>query len=160
MIRPATPQDITELGKLHHASIRALCGRAYAPEQIEAWVATLTPEAYRLMLAMQRVVVAEREGELVGFGAHDPAQGFIHASYVRPDLAQQRIGTSLLKNMEANTPTALSLHLHATLNAVGFYEKYGFARGELGSNQLQSGVELPCIHMTKAGRASWAERNL
>jgi ribosomal protein S18 acetylase RimI-like enzyme len=160
MIRLATPQDIPELGRLHHASIRELCGRAYAPEQIEAWIASLTPEAYRLMLSMQRVVVAEREGQLAGFGSHDPAQGFIHASYVKPELAQQHFGTSLLKDMEAHTPTALPLHLHATLNAVGFYEKYGFARGELGSNQLPSGVELPCIHMMKAGRASWAERNL
>lgn len=160
MIRLATPQDVPELGALHHDSIRTLCGRAYTPEQIEAWIACLTPAAYKMMLASQRVVVAEQDGQLVGFGAHDPQQGFIHATYVKPGQTLQRIGTQLLRDMEKQTPTALSLHLHATLNAVGFYEKYGFARGELGGNTLPSGVELPCIHMTKAGRASWAERNL
>jgi hypothetical protein len=42
-----------------------------------------------------------------------------------------------------------TLHLHASLNAQRFYQRSAYAAVEHMRHQLPSGVEIPCISMTK-----------
>jgi putative acetyltransferase len=42
------------------------------------------------------------------------------------------------------------LQLNATLNAVPFYERLGYVSSGRSSNRLPSGVELPCVAMSKS----------
>jgi GNAT superfamily N-acetyltransferase len=148
MIRSARASDAEAICAVHHASIRALCSAAYTEQQLGAWLACLEPPVYRALLSTRRMIVFEQDGGLLGFGAHDPALGFVHATYVSPTTARQGVGTSLLRDMEIYTEASV-LQLHATLNAVAFYEARGYRRGELASNRLPSGVELPCVCMSK-----------
>lgn len=149
VIRPAVARDLVAVSALHRASIRALCAATYSGAQIEAWIACLSLDAYAALLSTRRMIVCEADGALAGFGVHDVALGFIHATYVHPDRIGLRIGTELLRDMEANTPDARTLTLHATLNAIRFYEAHGFVRGESLQNRLPSGVDLPCVMLSK-----------
>ncbi|UIP00864.1 GNAT family N-acetyltransferase [Halobaculum sp. CBA1158] len=86
---------------------------------------------------------ADSPGRVVGFGTLvpdsrdyldddagvDPA-GAVEAVYVHPDHAGAGVGSLLLSDLEreARDRGLASLGMHASLNAVGFYERHGYER--------------------------------
>ena len=85
----------------------------------------------------------------------NPAGGEVEAVYVHPSATRRGVGLKLLTTLEARAREAglESLHLCASLNAVEFYERAGFARQELTSHRLANGVEIACVLMSKELRA-------
>jgi len=72
------------------------------------------------------LLVGERDGEVAGFGEWD--DGEVVACYVHPDHARTGVGSALLERLheelrEAGYDRAT---LTSSLNAVGFYERYGY----------------------------------
>jgi putative acetyltransferase len=153
MIRPARSDDAQQLAAVHVASIRGLCAADYAAEQIAAWTASLRPERYPPLIARGCAVVHDDGEALAGFAIGDPAAGVVNAVYVRPDRAGRGVGRALVAAIEdiVRAGGAAELRLHATLNAVGFYQRLGFAVVGPGHNRLPGGAELPCVVMTKPG---------
>lgn len=152
MIRPATRADLAELSELHRASILALCSGHYSDEQLREWTAGLRAESYAPLLEAHEVVVIVRAGRLCGLGVFDPARALINATYVAHDTVRQGVGRALIEAMEQSGigHGLCAVHLHATLNAVGFYEALGYTREGLTTNRLPSGAELPCVRMSKS----------
>jgi putative acetyltransferase len=151
VIRAATARDVPAILDLHRASILALCKGPYSDEQLTQWTAPLSAELYAKLLATHQVLVQERGDELDGFGVLDLQSGLVNATYVAPSRAREGVGSALLAALEqqARARGLARLHLHATLNAIGFYAKLGYIQDGAATNRLPSGVELPCVRMHK-----------
>ena len=128
-IRRARIEDAREIGSVHAESVRAFCAGHYAPAEIEAWVAPRPGRHYDRAIREKDFYVAEDGGEVVGFAVLNPPAGEVEAVYVRPRAAGRGVGSSLLRTLEeqARASGLAGLHLCASLNAVPFYERAGFA---------------------------------
>jgi putative acetyltransferase len=136
-VRRATPDDALATFALHVAAIREFGPAGYDPDQVRVWARKdHGPEGYPLDEAGHHFVVAERRGEVSGFGdlvfdsPDVDADGEVRAVYVHPRHAGRGIGSTLLAELEgyARGIGLGSLELSASLNAVGFYERAGYER--------------------------------
>ena len=152
-IRAAALGDRAAIWKLHTASIRQLCAKHYAADQVERWAGFLTPEHYTAVITDPRrqVVVAEMAGKIVGFGQFHPDAAEVEAVYVDPEHAGVGVGSALMRHFEdrARQSSLPSLRLTATLNAVPFYRRQGFLVTGQGEHQHPSGIVLRFVTMAK-----------
>jgi GNAT superfamily N-acetyltransferase len=150
-IRAAVSSDVEEIAAVHADAIRAICGPMYEPSQIDAWLSGKTKDGYLRAIAQHLFFVAFIREEIVGFSELNPETGDVHAVYVRPDHLRRGIGRRLLQTLEAHAlqRSLKSLHLHATLNAILFYQSHGFILDAMTSFPLRAGVSLPCAAMHK-----------
>jgi putative acetyltransferase len=93
-------------------------------------------------------------GGVVGYGHLVPAERAVRAVYVRPEAAGDGVGTALLDALESRARDLRldALTLHASLNAVGFYERAGYERtGRETYSTVHAGetVELDVVGMEK-----------
>lgn len=152
-IRIATAADAAATAHVHMRSIRELCAGHYSSEQIEDWAAVVSLESHLTLIQHPNllVVVYEDAAGVQGIGVCEPSSGIINAVYVSPDAVNHGIGAALLTRLESGIISmgTARAHLNATLNAAGFYERYGYQNGRTTVNVLPSGVELPCIAYDK-----------
>lgn len=148
-VRPARPDEQSAILTLHQASIRAFGPEAYNPEQVDAWAQT-DQQDYPIDEADHRFVVAERTGELAGFGDLDYSAAEITAVYVHPDHTRTGIGTSILEDLEAAARRhgVEQLGLLASKNAVGFYTAADYEVMETRMHRT-GGETLECLWMEK-----------
>jgi GNAT superfamily N-acetyltransferase len=151
VIREATRAHAAALASLHRASIRQLCAGAYSEAEVAAWTDGLEPHVYDALIASAYVVVAEVNGALAGFGVCDSDASVVNAVYVAPGSARRGVGRRLMRALESHLVQAgvSEARLNATLNAVPFYVALGYVSTGAATNRLPSGVELPCVAMTK-----------
>jgi predicted N-acetyltransferase YhbS len=145
-IRQATEADAPRLHELHTSSVRTLCSRHYAPEIIDGWLQNRSPHGYLPPIQRGDIFVAEFGSTIVGFGEAVP--GVIVAVYVDPSAIERHVGSAIMQHALkiARTEHAGPVRLEATLNAVGFYEHFGFRPLERSS--LQRGlITVPIILM-------------
>lgn len=145
-IRPATDADRQGIHDAHVASIRGICARTYPADVIDAWAGDRSPAT--IPLATRRYVVAEDAAGIAGFGAADP--GEVGAIFVHPRRAGRGVGTRILSRLERMLREAgtTEARLASSLNAVGFYERHGWTRGE-SSTHARGGRDIACVRMTK-----------
>jgi GNAT superfamily N-acetyltransferase len=150
-VQRATTVDLPEIAALHVASISELCAAHYTSEQLTHWTAGLHAAAYAALLTSRAMFVAREASSLLGFGVVDAERGFIHATYVGPTAVRRGVGRSLMEAMEelALRFGCSELQLHATLNAIAFYERLGYRQVGAANNRLPNGSELPCALMCK-----------
>ena len=150
-IRRAVLEDARGIRRVHVEAVRAFCADHYAPAEIEAWVAPRPEKHYDRAIREKDFYVAEEDGGVVGFAVLSRLASEVEAVYVSPRAARRGVGLSLLRTLEgrATAHGLTGLHLCASLNAVPFYERAGFARGELTAHSLPGGVEIACVRMTK-----------
>ncbi|WP_254545608.1 GNAT family N-acetyltransferase [Halomarina pelagica] len=151
-VRPATPDDAPAILDLHVASIRAFGPAAYDERQVEAWATTDGPPDYPIGEPGQYLVVAEREGELAGFGHLHVPEAEVRAVYVHPGHARRGVGSALLGRLEAEARGRGidELSLSASRNAVPFYEALGWERVREASHETSGGVVLPVVVMRRS----------
>jgi putative acetyltransferase len=156
-VRPATPEDALPVFALHVASIRALGPGGYDPDQVKAWAQKdHGPEGYPIGDDDHHFVVAERAGEVAGFGDMVPdseevdAEADVRAVYVHPRHAGQGVGAAILAGLEgyARGAGVASIEITASLNAVGFYERAGYERVREDSYDT-GGTELEVVVFRK-----------
>ena len=160
IVRQATAADRASICGVHRSSARSLGGGFYTHEEIERWVAAMTPDRYTPHI--DEMVVAEEHGAVVGF-AWLGAEGAIHAVYVAPGAAGKGVGSALLKRVEeiAAGRGQTRVTLDASLNAVPFYERHGFVAEGATSFRPAPDVEIRTTKMSKrisGERASGPER--
>jgi putative acetyltransferase len=154
MLRCATLEDAPAILRVHMASIRGLGRESYTSAQVEAWCGDRTAQSYTSPIKEQFMLVAETQGQVMGFAQLDAKQSTVVAIYVSPAFARQGIGSELLRGIEEH---ALSLglselRLQASLNAVPFYSGAGYTAGQLSQHVVGNGVSLPCLAMSRALR--------
>jgi len=156
-VRPATAEDALEVFALHVASIRALGPEGYDPDQVRAWARKdHGPEGYPVDEDDHHFVIAERDGEVAGFGDLVPgsedvdAEADIRAVYVHPEHAGRGVGAALLAELEgyARGVGVGSIEITASTNAVGFYERAGYERLRRDSYDT-GGTELDVVVFRK-----------
>lgn len=152
VVRAASEGDAEAIHRVHSESIRELCSARYAPREIAAWVAVRSPTSYRVALASRALYVAEREGEIVGFGQLDPEKSEIEACYVAPAAIGSGVGAALLAAMEADAVRRghAVVRLNSTLNAEGFYVRRGYRRLGKATHRVSGKVDLACMRMEKS----------
>lgn len=160
IIRRAKNDDKEILWNIQTRAIRCLGVTHYNSEQVKAWAGDITPEdSYNK--SMERfdqsiehniVIVAEEINEkVVGFIILELQTGEVSSVYVDPDFARQGIGRQLIETLEEEALhlNITKLHIRAALNAVPFYKRMKYTAEEEIIHQFRSGIEMPCVIMTK-----------
>jgi hypothetical protein len=153
-IRTARREDARAMILARRGAILAKAAGHYPPEVLDAWATSVTPErierTQRQMNERESIIlVAEAEGEVLGFGMAMPSLQELRALYVKPNPIGG-VGRLLLRSVEDQAfQLCDALACDASLNAVAFYRVNGYA--ELGpvDHLLSSGVAVPCIRMRK-----------
>ena len=150
-IRAARIDDAESMWRVHTTSIRELCAGWYTEDEIAVWTARLQPEAYRRAIEAHVMVVAERDGDVVGFGELDLERGEVVAVYVLASVAGRGVGADLLGHLEETARAAgfRYLTLCASLNAEAFYARRGWHAGAREKHRLTPGVAVDCVRMDK-----------
>lgn len=150
-VRAAGPEDAAAIWQVHRESIRMLCRADYSPEQIEAWTSGLGPDLYVRSMAehQEEMWIAEKDASPVGFGGRRRDE--ITAVYVVPEVARRRVGSKILKTLEAAAVQdgVQELWLDASLTAVPFYQRQGYVVVRELSHTLRSGLPITCVRMEK-----------
>lgn len=162
-VRTATPEDTTEIARVHTVALREQGTDHYDEGQLDALAPTdAGPEDVRdNVLGDDRyTVVAEADDEVIGFGGVRLDDGSLLGIFVDPEYGGRGVGAAIIDAVEAHAREAglETLSVFAALNAAGFYEACGFervgrrdARGREGPiGTYESGdEELPAIEMRK-----------
>ena len=153
-IRKARRDDAKAMVEARRGAILVRAAGHYPPAILDAWAASVTPERIeRTQNQMNEresiMLVAEAEGEVLGFGMALPSREELRALYVKPNPIGG-VGRLLLRSIEDQAfQLCDALACDASLNAVAFYRVNGYA--ELGpvDHLLSSGVAVPCVRMMK-----------
>jgi GNAT superfamily N-acetyltransferase len=160
LIRIAKPTDSDAVGALLASSYSSLLGASYDSEKLSRALPHIT-KANPALLSCGTYYVAETDtGNVVGCGgwtAEKPGSGEItegeaHIRHfaVHPQWVRRGIGTSLLARCfnDARSLGIRKLHCLSTLNAVRFYEAFGFDAVGPVDVRLEPALTIPCILMT------------
>ena len=84
-----------------------------------------------------------------------PTLNELRALYVDAQVAHRGVGSAILVELEALAVSAgcSELQMHASVNAEGFYRRYGYVSRERGVHKLVGGLEMPSVRMSKS--LSW-----
>lgn len=138
VLRRARPGDGPSLYDVTVRSIQELGKQHYSEDQLAGWMGERTADYYEDMIAKNRTVVAEADGEIIGFVDADP--GEVTRLFILPKSAGRGVGKRLL---QIGLETASKDHpgpikLESTLNAQPFYERHGFRA--VGKGQFSHGI--------------------
>jgi len=150
-LRKAKPDDVFEVHRIHTMAIRKGGEGHYAPEVLEVWAGAFNPTNFPKNLERMEFHVAKlQDGRIGAFLAFDLTTRELDSLYVAPWGEGLGLGSFLLGFAEEASRLAGvdSLWLDASLNAVGFYRKYGWR--EVGRHaRVRNAVEIPVVRMEK-----------
>jgi GNAT superfamily N-acetyltransferase len=149
--RRALPDDAVAIYDVHMSAIAKICASEYSNDEIAGWTAGKTSAGYLAPIAVNDFFVSTLETRVVGFSEFNPESHEIQAVYVHPDYLRRGIGLMLLRRAEeaARSRTVSSVHLHATLNAVSFYQSSGYSFERFTTLPMRGGTLLRCAFMQK-----------
>lgn len=126
--RRSSRDDAQGVFDIVSASVRHLAPHPYSQEVVDSWMAGRTPENYVSDCAGQTIWIAELYGRPVGFSQGVP--GEVKRLFVDADHAAHGLGRALFIRALADAcPNGGGrVFIEATLNAVPFYEKWGFRK--------------------------------
>ncbi len=95
----------------------------------ERWTRELVPN--------HSIVIAERDGRIIGFVAIDPATGWLDQIVVDPALWNSGVAERLLAEAKQIAPSGIQLDVNqSNLRAIRFYERMGFERSGSAANPI------------------------
>jgi len=149
--RSATQADLSTLWELRTRAVRAGCSAHYPAAVIDTWCATPAPASLPLLVQSGGAVVAEEDGQIVGYAVLNLHTGEIDAAFVEPSHQGRGIALQLLLQLEsmARERGLLRLFLSASLNAVRFYERAGFQSLREEVYPHRSGIGIKSVFMEK-----------
>jgi putative acetyltransferase len=156
-LRPGTEADAPGISTVHFEAIRGTAAAFYPPEIIDSW--SRAPDEARFEQLRRSIaggeamfVVADDDGDVLGFGSVVPSSHELRAVYVHPRAGRRGIGARILEQLEqlAIARGVPELHLDASLNAEAFYARHGYQVIERGIHRLANGVEMACVKMRKS----------
>ena len=147
-IRAACAGEGQALYDVTHQSVLELGRAFYSPVQLAGWMGDRTSATYETLIANGNVIVALRNGNIVGFV--DAEAGEVTRLFVLATAAGSGLGKCLLKLgiEQAQQGFDGDIQVEATLNAVGFYAHHGFKTREPGfSSHTIGGEPIAIVHM-------------
>ena len=147
-IRPAGPTDAARIHEVHVSSVRALCAPAYEHTVVDGWLKGRSAEGYLWGIAQGATFVAEASSGIVGFC--EAVRGEVRAVFVEPGWAGQGVGTFLLSHAlsVASGESSGPVRLESTLNAITFYEHFGFRQINRATVR-RNDVDVPIVIMER-----------
>jgi putative acetyltransferase len=154
IVRPMQADEARRFLEIHHASVRGLAAKDYAPAVIEAWAAPITNERLQRFLQNrdgETRLIAMMDGEAVGIGAIVVANSELRACYVLPSAAPRGVGAAIVAEIErlAREHGLRELQLESSLNAEPFYMALGYRIERRGELRIAPGVAMAAITMRK-----------
>lgn len=142
ILRKYVKTDCAELAELFYDTVHTVNAKDYTREQLDAWATgEVNLEAWNESFQAHHTVVAELDGQIVGFGDMDET-GYLDRLYVHKDYQRRGVATAICDALEQNTKAA-ECTTHASITARPFFEKRGYTarreqqverRGELLTN--------------------------
>jgi putative acetyltransferase len=154
LLRPAVEEDLHALAVLYAYAVHSLGPDFYSPAQVEAWARFADePEGFRRFVMGAHTLVAERDGEVVGFGGVDDT-GHIVSLYVDPQGGRQGIGKTLLDALIAwaDEQGITELRTEASELSRALFAGHGFSVEEEESVE-RAGVPLTRYRMVRGAPA-------
>jgi putative acetyltransferase len=155
-IRAARLGDALDIATAHHAAVHAIRGD-YAPEVLDNWAPPVSlgraEQLYREGQAIGEIaLVAEMDGDVVGFAIAYLPNSELRACYVTPAGSGRGFGRALCAGIEdaARAAGCLYLDVRASTNAVLFYRVLGYAETARGQSTFDDGTKMPVVFMRKA----------
>jgi putative acetyltransferase len=150
LIRRATLGDRQAIYEIQRAAILETCRRSYPEEDVTVWAGLLSPDSYHA-IQDRYFVVAERDGQIEGFGQLDEQEGEVEAIYVSPSASGKGAGSAILRHLEdrARQCGLKELKVRSTLNAESFYARHGYQHLALIRYRLVPSLMLNCVEMRK-----------
>jgi GNAT superfamily N-acetyltransferase len=120
ILRTATAADAERLSEIFLTSRRAAMPwlvEAHTDDETRWWHGNV-------LVPRGTVVVAEREGQVVGFA--DPTGGWLNALYIAPPAQGTGVGSALFEHSMALQPNGFDLWVfQRNTRALDFYARYG-----------------------------------
>ncbi len=142
--------DAEAIVRLFYETVHGVNRADYGPAQLRAWAPEIPdPEAWHARMARRCTLVAEEDGEVVGFAELD-RNGCLDMIYCRKDAIGRGVGIRLYGEIErrAHELGLDSIVTEASITARPFFERLGFRN--LGRrSQVRRGIELTNFAMEK-----------
>ena len=155
-IRIATLNDAKSILKVHYDAVHKIASKDYSREILDDWSAPVTDKRIndtkkKLQAGRITFVVAEINGEIIGFGAIVPKDYEIRAVYVLPKAKRKGVGTALLRKLEgiAKQNNIKKLNLESSITAEKFYNKSGYKSLRYWDFILKTGRMMKSVKMSK-----------
>lgn len=150
-LRKASNDEAKSLWDLRTSAIRNIDKQYYLQEDLEKWAPIKMPEDFLEAVINNEWYVIEIDDAIVACGLLDAKNCTLEAIFVRPQFQGQGLAKKMLEHLEASAKKygIEQLYLSATLNAEGFYKKYGYKLIEKSTWISPRGVNLACIRMVK-----------
>ena len=127
-IRSYEAGDAPALARLFYETVHAVNRADYSPEQLRAWAPELpNPEAWHARMSGRCTLVAEEDGEALGFAELERA-GHLDMLYLRKDAVGRGVGSRLYLAVEqvARNRGLGRIFTEASITARPFFERQGF----------------------------------
>ncbi len=150
-LRPANCKELALLWELRTRAVAHACASHYSAAVLAAWLAAPAPDSLRRHVAHGGGTVAIEDGSLLGYAVLDAAGGEVDAVFVEPAQQGRGVGAMLMDAIETAALAAghKRLFLSASLNAVPFYQRAGFAAVREELYPHRSGIAIPSVYMEK-----------
>ncbi|MBD2252144.1 GNAT family N-acetyltransferase [Nostoc parmelioides] len=151
-LRPAEKQDAWVLSAVHIAAIKALPTTFYTRQELLAWRNHLSkPDGSHILKRMKSETfwVAVEGNNIVGFTSYIVDE--LIALYVHPHYQGRGNGRALVEHFfhQATQQKVDKVITTASLYAEGFYLRLGFNTIQKAPHQLNKGVIVPVVKMSK-----------
>lgn len=119
-VRRATTGDAARVAEIHLTSRRSAMpwlNRPHSEDETRSWFSDI-------VIPRGTVVVAEREGDVVGFA--EPSDGWLHHLYVAPTAQGSGVGSALFEHSMTLHPGGFDLWVfQRNVRALDFYARFG-----------------------------------
>jgi putative acetyltransferase len=155
-IRRVGLDDHSDVRHLHVRAMRAQSGDALSDAELAAFADYVGSPGYSDLLRSEEVHGAFLDGQLIGTASwlangDDGETARIASVFVHPMFARLGIGGRLLGEVEARAAQSGfdQLGASATINAVPFYERYGYTEASRGVKAFGPTCWLPVAFFRK-----------
>jgi len=156
LYRAALSRDAEALLRTRRESVLSHSGEKYSRLILEAWApktdaTSILQESEALKNPDRISLVAEIQGNIVGFCTIGIAEGLLKQCYVLPPYRGMGIARELVIRVEdiAREKGLASLRLSSSLIALDFYQKQGYRELHSYNYDLGNDLQMPCIMMEK-----------
>ncbi len=152
VVRSYVPGDAAGLGRIFHRAVQEGAASAYSEGERAAWSPEPPAgESWQVRLAEAVTVVAERDGETVGFMSLIPERRYVDLAFVLPEAMGKGVAPALYAVLEGRARAAGLTYLttEASLLAEPFFARQGF-RVVKRQRVLRRGERLRNCVMEKA----------
>lgn len=153
LIRDAREDDAFSVIKVHYDSVHHVASKDYPSEILDEWSPPVSEERMQKFLnnGADVKLVAEIDGDIVGFGELLTEKNQLGAVYVASKAISQGVGRAIMECLEemAKKKNVEYLHMESSVTAFPFYKRLGFYVIEHSRHDLPNGLKMACIKMRK-----------